>query len=242
MLKKLLIVSDDFGLTSGINYGILHAYLRHSISGADLIVNAPQTLEAVDLIQKYQMHCIGIHINITLGKPVSNVQDVPSLVNQQGLFHSSKWWLKNPQVNVVELILEFDNQIALFEKLIGKKPVHISYHHRYDFYKHYPSLAKHLFKKYSIPMRLERDEKGYPYEYAYNSSYFINQSILQEELLCDVVELPCHVGFVDKDIMKISSLNLQRMEDSYTVNSQEFKTEYQNLGYHLVGWEKIMKK
>lgn len=242
MPKKLLIVSDDFGLTSGINYGILHAYLHHSISSTDLIVNATQTLEAIELIKKYQMDCIGIHINITLGKPVSNVQDIPSLVDQQGQFHSSKWWMDNPKVNVAELILEFDNQIALFEQLVGKKPVHISYHHRYDFYQHYPLLAQHLFKKYAIPIRLERDEDGYPYEYAYNSSFFINQSSLHDELIYDVVELPCHVGFVDKEIMKISGLNIQRMEDSDLVNSQEFKTEYQNLGYHLVGWDQIMKK
>ena len=54
--------------------------------------------------------------------------------------------------------------------------------------------------------------------------------------------MPCHVGFVDREIMEISSMNMQRMEDSYLVNSKEFKNKYQSLGYQLVGWNDVLKK
>ena len=242
MSKRLILNADDFGLTSGINYGILHAYLHHSISSISLMVNAPQTLEAVEIIKRYQMNCVGIHVNITLGKPVSAPCDVPSLINEHGYFHQSDWWFQN-RAQEDELIREFDNQIHLFEKLTGQKPNHINYHHRYDFYQYYPALAKHLFEKYQLPMRLERDYADYPYEYALNQSFFIDtQGKLIDYLTADFIEMPCHIGFVDQDIMQLSSLNLQRMKDSYLVNSQAFQLEYQQMGYQLVGWDMIKNK
>lgn len=242
MSKRLILNADDFGLTSGVNYGILHAYLNQSISSISLMINTPQTLEAIDIMQRYQMTCVGIHINITLGKPVSNPCDVPSLIDETGCFHKADWWFTH-QVDVHELILEFDNQIALFETLTGQKPSHINYHHRYDFYQHYPHLFQHLCETYQLPMRLERDEQGYGYEYAVNQSYFMqSHDRVEDYLITDLVEMPCHVGFVDREIMEISSMNMQRMEDSYLVNSKEFKNKYQSLGYQLVGWNDVLKK
>lgn len=238
MVKKLILNADDFGLTSGINYGILHAYLHHSISSTSLMVNVTHTLEAVELMKRYHMNCVGIHVNLSLGKPVSDPHLVSSLIDENGCFHRSQWWFEN-RVDEDELILEFDNQIQLFEKLTGHIPQHINYHHRYDFYQNYPRLAKHLFQTYHLPMRLERDEEGYEYQYAYNSIYFLTKENLEKELQYDIVEMPCHVGFVDKELMEISSMNLQRMEDSDLVNSQEFKNLYQSLGYQLVGFDHI---
>ena len=101
------------------------------------------------------MNCVGIHVNITLGKPVSAPCDVPSLINEHGYFHQSDWWFQN-RAQEDELIREFDNQIQLFEKLTGQKPNHINYHHRYDFYQYYPALVKHLFEKYQLPMFRKR--------------------------------------------------------------------------------------
>lgn len=242
MDKRIIINADDFGLTSGINYGILHAYLQHSISSISLMVNVPRTLEAIDIMKTYHIQCVGIHVNVTLGKPVSDMSAVSSLVDESGEFHKSDWWFCH-RANEDELILEFDNQIDLFVKLTGEKPKHINYHHRYDFYKNYPKLSKHLFEKYQLPMRLERDEPGYLYEYAVNQTYFLNHNDnLKKYLNDDLVEFPCHVGFVDKEIMEISSLNMQRMEDSYIVNSQFFKEAYESLGYKLIGFEDIKRK
>lgn len=244
MSKKIIINADDFGLTEAINYGILNAYLNHSISSISLMVNAPATSHAVDIIKRYSLKCIGVHINITLGKPVSEPHMIPSLIQSNGEFyHSQKWFSEKLNINEDELIYEFDKQVALFEELTGQKPNHINYHHRYDFYKNYPKLATHLMMKYELPMRLENDIDGYQYEYAYNSTYFVNNvDDFVKELKYSTIELPCHVGFVDKALMEISSLNIQRIEDSQLVNSEKFKNIYKSHGYKLVGWESINRK
>ena len=241
MDKRIIINADDFGLTSAVNYGILDAYLNKAISSISLMINAPKTKEAIELIKKYDIDCVGIHVNVTLGKPVSPIKNIPSLIEENGQFHKSQWWFEN-KANEQELIQEFDAQIQLFEELVGRKPQHINYHHRYDFYENYPLLAKHLFQTYQLPMRLEKDYDDYLYEYAYNSTYFLTKENLQKELQASLIEMPCHVGYVDQDLMNMSSLNLERMNDYALVCSKEFQNEYQEAGYRLIGFDDVRRK
>ena len=92
-------------------------------------------------------------------------------------------------------------------------------------------------------MRLEKDYKDYPYEYAMNQTYFLNtQDDIHKYLIGNIIEMPCHVGFVDNEIMKISSLNIQRMDDHAIVTSQKFQKIYHNLGYELVNWKQVKRK
>lgn len=241
MDKRIIINADDFGLTSAVNYGILDAYLRKAISSISLMINAPRSREAIELIKKYNIDCVGIHVNVTLGKPVSHISNIPSLIEENGNFHKSQWWFEN-KANEQELIQEFDAQIKLFEELVGHKPQHINYHHRYDFYQNYPILAKHLYRTYQLPMRLEKDDQEYVYEYAYNSTYFLTKGKLEDELHYPLIEMPCHVGYVDKELMEISSLNLERMNDYDLVCSSEFQAQYQQAGYKLIGFDQVKRK
>lgn len=243
MSKQIIINSDDFGLTRGVNYGILDAFLNKSISAASLMVNAPATKHAVDLIRKYNLP-VGIHVNITLGKPLSNCQDIPSLLNEDGCFHGNNYYLEGNRVDQDELIKEFDRQIQLFIKLTGKEPDHINYHHIYDFYNEYPRLFDFLINKYHKPMRLEENFEIYPYQYVKKEDLFINfeNKPLQDYLVADIIEVPCHIGYVDHQLMEISSLNIQRAKDGYLANSKEFKELYTNLGYQLTSWSEVKIK
>lgn len=242
MVKRLIINADDFGLTRGINYGIVDSYLNKSVSSISLMVNAPQSNHAIVMMNKFDLDCVGVHVNITLGRPIADPKKIPSLIDESGQFHKSSWWIANKAVES-ELILEFDCQIELFQKLTGKMPKHINYHHRNDLYSDYPGLFVHLVEKYDVPMRLEADDEIYIHEYARNMSYFHdNGAKLSEYLIGEIIEMPCHIGFVDHELMNISSLNLGRMNDYMLVNSQEFKDCYRSLGYILVGFDAIHHK
>lgn len=244
MSKKIIINADDFGLTRAVNYGILDGFLNKSISSTSLMVNALATDHAVELIKKYDLKGIGIHVNITLGKPISKPEEVVTLLNDDGSFKGNKYYIEGNHVNEDELIKEFDNQIQRFIELVGREPDHINYHHIYDFYRVYPKLFKFLIDKYNKPMRLEKDYDIYNYQYATKSDLFMNfkDINIEEELKADLIEVPCHIGFVDQSLMKISSLNIDRTKDSELANSDEFKKMYTGLGYELVGWNNIEKK
>lgn len=244
MNKQIIINADDFGLTRSINYAIIDSYCNQSIKATSLMINAPQRDHAVSLMKKYDLEGVGIHVNITLGKPVSSLQDIPSLINKDGSFKNNKFYLEGNHVNEDELIKEFDNQIQLFIQLTGQIPDHINYHHVYDFYNEYPRLFQFLVDKYHRPMRLEKDYDIYPFQYAYKADMFMNfenkplEDFLQEQL----IEVPCHIGYVDLDLMDISSYNQQRMKDYQMANSQEFKQLYQEKGYQLIGWKDVEVK
>ncbi|MDD8048248.1 MAG: ChbG/HpnK family deacetylase [Thomasclavelia sp.] len=244
MNKKIIINSDDFGLTRGVNYGILDSWKNKSISAISMMVNAPEASHAFELIKENKMDCVGVHVNVTLGIPVSNPDNVPSLIDETGKFHSSKWYLAGNQINEDELILEFDIQIQKFIKETNMMPDHINYHHIYDFYNEYPKLFNFLVNKYHLPMRLERDYENYPYQYVSKKDLFINfdKLDLSAYLTQNLVELPAHIGFCDKQLMNISSMNTSRMDDYDLANSKEFKDLYTSLGYELVGWKEIDKK
>ncbi len=244
MSKKLIINTDDFGLTRGVNYGILDSFQNESISAASLMINTPGTHHAIELMKQYQLKGIGIHINITLGKPISPPDRIPSLINESGEFHNTKYYVQGNRVIEEELIREFDAQIQYFIELTGEIPDHINYHHIYDFYDEYPNLFDYLVKHYNKPMRLEKDYKNYPYQYVKKQDLFmnLNNNSTESYFDSDLIEIPCHIGYVDSDLMEISSLNTQRSQDYQLANNQSFKDLYKSLGYELVGWSEIERR
>ena len=167
-----------------------------------------------------------------------NKEDLPKLKE-----FSKKAQYNEYNSNVVTMVM-WDHVYEIFYELHENFAlILVNYHHRFDFYQYYPSLAKHLFEKYQLPMRLEKDYHEYPYEYAINQTYFLNtHDDIHKYLIGDIIEMPCHVGFVVQSIMEMSSLNLQRMEDHALVTSSRFKKLYHDLGYQLIGWNQLQKK
>lgn len=249
MPKTIIINADDFGLTDGICYGILDAYKKRGISSTSLIVNGEGLQTALAIIRDYSLKMVDIHLNLTYGSPLSRVEDVPSLCEANGCFHSSHFYHEGVLVNEEELIREFDAQIAFFIKHVGYTPTHIDIHHKYDFLNAYPKLRHHLIETYHIPMRMEAYSDDYPYWHNQKVELMMDPSFdlehardyMEKAFLNDHIELPTHVGFVDEKIMEISSLNTGRMKDHATVISSVFKNAYKDLGYQLVGWEDIIR-
>jgi predicted glycoside hydrolase/deacetylase ChbG (UPF0249 family) len=83
--RKIIIIADDFGFSSGINEGIVQLWKRNLISGASILVNSPHFLEAIKMARREKME-IGFHLNITQGKPILPAKKVKSLVNRKGEF------------------------------------------------------------------------------------------------------------------------------------------------------------
>lgn len=85
MDKHILIINaDDFGATREINSAIVTCFKKEIINSTTIMVNMPYFNEAVELsFQNNFSDKIGIHINLTTGKPLTNINE-PELVNEQG--------------------------------------------------------------------------------------------------------------------------------------------------------------
>ena len=240
--RSIIINSDDFGLTRAINYAIVDSFKSNSISSTSLMVNTESTQHAISLMKDFEIKDVGVHISITSGKPVSNPSSIPSLVTDDGSFHTSKWWETN-RADEDDVIREFNAQIERFVELTGLNPLHINHHHVIDYYGMYPQLALSMYK-YQIPMRLTRDDSAYVYEFT--ERIMVHLKVGEYDFLNDIssehIELPCHVGFISKDLVAMSSYVEQRIEDYAVVCDPNFKKAYTDAGFKLISWSEIKMK
>jgi predicted glycoside hydrolase/deacetylase ChbG (UPF0249 family) len=84
--KTLVINADDFGYCPKRNKGIVDAFLENKISNTTLLVNGLFAKEAADLALTHNIP-LGLHFNITEGKPVCKLEQVSTLCDSNtGLF------------------------------------------------------------------------------------------------------------------------------------------------------------
>jgi hopanoid biosynthesis associated protein HpnK len=80
MIPRTLIVNaDDFGLTPGVNAGILDAHARGILTSASLFANAPETGDAIRLARQTPTLGVGCHLTLVDGDPVLPPSQLPTL-------------------------------------------------------------------------------------------------------------------------------------------------------------------
>jgi hopanoid biosynthesis associated protein HpnK len=127
-MKKIIINADDFGLTHGVNEGIIKAHRDGILTSATLMANMPGFDQAVELAGKNPNLGVGVHLNILRGQPVSTAQKVESLLSRDfcfipGAFHLLRRIMLK-QIKLDDVEREFRAQL---EKMLGAgiRPSHI---------------------------------------------------------------------------------------------------------------------
>jgi hopanoid biosynthesis associated protein HpnK len=83
-MKRLIVNADDLGLAESVNQGIIVAHRDGIVTSASLLANGPAFDQAIASCQKLSHLSIGVHLNISEGRPASSVSEIPSLVNERG--------------------------------------------------------------------------------------------------------------------------------------------------------------
>jgi predicted glycoside hydrolase/deacetylase ChbG (UPF0249 family) len=141
MSKRLIINADDFGLSRGITDGIILTHEKGILTSTSLMVNQPATEYAISRAEDAQDLGIGIHLNLTQGRPVLPRDRVRTLIDEEGNFFTCGTLAKKLlrlQVSAYEIEAEFRAQIRLM-KSYGLMPTHADSHHRIHMY---PSAAR----------------------------------------------------------------------------------------------------
>jgi predicted glycoside hydrolase/deacetylase ChbG (UPF0249 family) len=145
MEKRLIINADDFGLSRGITDGILLTHREGLLTSTSLMVNQPATEYAARRALEVLSLGIGIHLNLTEGKPVLPKGEVPTLVNAAGEFVGPSEMgrrLLRWEASPGEIEAEFRAQIQKMKSL-GLQPTHADSHHRIHMY---PAAARAFYK------------------------------------------------------------------------------------------------
>lgn len=85
-MKQLVVNADDFGMSNGINKGILDGHRRGILTSTTILANGDAFSEAVIIARSAPGLGIGVHLNLSQGKPLSEPAAVASLVDKRGEF------------------------------------------------------------------------------------------------------------------------------------------------------------
>src|SRR5450432_1252385 len=83
-MRRLIINADDFGLTAGVNRGIVEAHEQGVVTSATLMANGPAFEEAIGLAQARPRLGVGCHVVLVDGAPLLNKTEVASLLDGGG--------------------------------------------------------------------------------------------------------------------------------------------------------------
>jgi chitin disaccharide deacetylase len=87
-VRRLIINADDFGLTLGVNRGIVECHERGIVTSATLMANAEGFADAVRLSQSTPQLSIGCHVVLVDGSPVLAPAHISTLLaKSDGRFH-----------------------------------------------------------------------------------------------------------------------------------------------------------
>ena len=112
-MKGLIVNADDFGLTAGINAGIVHAHERGIVRSATLMVHGAAAEEAAAWARAHPSLGVGLHI------------DLWEHVLQGGQ------WVRSYQhcaSDAQAVRAEIERQFERFCALLGREPDHIDTH------------------------------------------------------------------------------------------------------------------
>jgi chitin disaccharide deacetylase len=116
-MRRLIVNADDFGLTSGVNRAIIEAHTHGIVTSATLMANMPAFDEAMQLAKAHPTLGIGLHFNITQGRPIAVPDTVRSLLNERGEFLGTSTKLMQ---RALTRRLQFDEVVREFRAQVEK--------------------------------------------------------------------------------------------------------------------------
>lgn len=155
--KLVIIHSDDLGVAHTVNAASTMAMEKGSVSSASIMVPCPWFSEIAAYAQAHPAADLGLHITLTneykyyKWGPVTSIEKVPGLVNENGYFYSSvDSVIQNASAAEVEQ--EIRNQV-IKGKQMGIDPTHLDVHmgtalSNLDFFKAYLKVGH----EYKIPV------------------------------------------------------------------------------------------
>jgi chitin disaccharide deacetylase len=149
--KILIVNADDFGLTAGVSRGILEAHRSGIVTSTTLLVNRDIPPAQVEELKASGLG-VGVHLNLTLGAPVSDPRRVSSLVDAGGRFIRDAREAAT-RAKPDEARIELGTQIDAFRRIMGHFPTHLDTHHHVGRHDPILDLVLDFAQALKVPVR-----------------------------------------------------------------------------------------
>jgi chitin disaccharide deacetylase len=130
-MKEVILNADDFGLTCGVNEGIIRAHREGILTSATLMANGPAFDDAVERAKANPSLGIGCHLVLTGGIAVAPREKIPSLASRDGRLPESLAAfvakVSSGRVRTEDIETELRAQIEKIRRA-GIEPSHVDTH------------------------------------------------------------------------------------------------------------------
>jgi len=86
--RRLIVSADDFGLSPGVNAGILSAHRDGILTDASLMVSGAAFVDAVEQARATPTLSVGLHLVLVQGRATAPPHAVGGLVDRDGMFRN----------------------------------------------------------------------------------------------------------------------------------------------------------
>ena len=220
-IVRLIINGDDFGYTLANTQGIIEAYHNGILRSTSALANSKYLLQAKALAASCPDLGIGVHLNLTLGEPLTKNK---TLTDKDGLFFKGPLnvWKNNPDYD--EIYWEWKAQIERFIEMFEKLPTHLDAHHNvHDRTSQALEVSLKLAKEYNIPLRGHNDFQFIQDFNSHKGTSVASMIQILDDHKGKDVEIMCHPGFCDLELYRASSNSLNRVVELDVLCSQEVK-------------------
>lgn len=216
---KLIVNADDFGLTRGVNLGIVEAFRQGIVRSTTIMAGMDAVTHAAELAKQNPGLKTGLHFRLTVGKPVAD--DVPSLLDDDGLLQPQSQFWDNRSMVADEIERELRAQIQSCLNL-GIQLSHIDGHHHCHSHELVYPVACRLAEEFGLPLRPCLKPSQYNnYTLAFSDAFYGNELTQQDFLAIieqfqgktDYLEVMCHPALVDEALLQASGYALPRTRE-----------------------------
>ena len=248
---QLIVTADDFNLSEGVSRGILDAHQHGIVTETSVMVNLGDLQHAAALLTGAPRLAVGLHLNITRGRPVAPPSAVAELLGEDGQFCGSPQALPL-QLRSATVQAEFQAQVGAFVRAFGRLPQHFDTHHHVH---QHPVVLDVLLdlaaslrlpvRSIDAPMRAAMTARGLG-----SPAYFLGdagdepywtvarlQSTIPT-LSPGVTELMCHPGYFD-DTIAYSRYGRQRDVERQALCAPEVAAMLREHGVQLVTYAAV---
>lgn len=247
--KRLIVNADDCNLTRGVTRAVIRAHRQGIVTSTTFLINLPVHDADIRTLKRLPNLGIGLHLNITLGRPVSPVSTIPGLI-EDGLFHKRSFY-RSHKPAAAQIYREYEAQIKKFKKVFGWLPTHLDTHHQLHDEFFFMKIISRLARSWKLPVRrsilmnAKRPVPGLALKSLKTTHLLVGNldpamhwrrtSLLKvlKSLPAGLIEIMCHPGYNDRALDRITSFTAGREAELHALTDPVMKSRIKTLGIDL---------
>jgi predicted glycoside hydrolase/deacetylase ChbG (UPF0249 family) len=266
LIMKLIVRGADYGMTDSITDGCLKAARDGILTDVGLMTNnEKQAKRAVEEMKKYPHVSFGQDLNLVSGMPASDPKDIPSLVDENGIFISSVQRKKKNlyQIPYDEIYHEMKLQVERFIQLVGHKPSYLAGHslstpevnlamkniaEEYDILldcfsrPNLPTGERWYYKNIKVDPKDRKPDYNLEAQGATDVTEYILSGGCQFDFNGEYAMLATHCGYCDGELMKMSTFSVVRGKELEALCSPRIRQWLEDNHITLINFDEYLEE